>query len=587
MGTTSDDHTSGGTEIVVGPLLRYTDSTRATIWVETSGPCQVRITTSPVGSRNGADRVTHLADAWSVHGHHFALVVIDGLAPASSHVYTVELDDVVVWPVAQDGFPPPLIRTSGPDGHHELAFGSCRTTGPFDESHLESLGPDALVALARRMADSAVDTWPDTLLMLGDQIYADDPSDELADRIERANAHLGHGARDEIQNFEQYTWLYQESWMVPEVRWLLSTVPTCMLLDDHDLRDDWNTSRSWRQRVTQQDWWHDRMIGAYGSYWVYQHLGNLSPDELVKDEVLRAMQTLGSDEERSACLDEFAWKTDTEPGTSRFSFVRDLGVAGRGTRLVAIDSRCARVLDPQDRRMVDQTEWDWIRAAVLEPDEPYEHLLLASTLPVLMLPGVHHLEGWNEAVCQGSGSRLARRAAEVVRQAVDLEHWAAFRQSMHEVVELLEEVVGLDEPPSSVLLLAGDVHCSYTAEAELNRVDHPETVIHQLVMSPFRHGMPTAAKLVNRLLDRPRWSAFAHRRALRAGVEDVDVAWQVEQGQWFDNGVMTVSLTDRTAALEVAHAVLEDGEQVLRTTVELFLGHPPGPEDPDRAHSME
>ena len=36
------------------------------------------------------------------------------------------------------------------------------------------------------------------------------------------------------------------------VRWLLSTVPSGMLLDDHDLRDDWNTSLSWRRWATAQ-----------------------------------------------------------------------------------------------------------------------------------------------------------------------------------------------------------------------------------------------------------------------------------------------------------------------------------------------
>jgi hypothetical protein len=34
-----------------------------------------------------------------------------------------------------------------------------------------------------------------------------------------------------------YTWLYHESWQDPEVRWLLSTVPSAMIFDDRDVRD--------------------------------------------------------------------------------------------------------------------------------------------------------------------------------------------------------------------------------------------------------------------------------------------------------------------------------------------------------------
>ena len=80
-----------------------------------------------------------------------------------------------------------------------------------------------------------------------DQLDEDDPMTEVA---------------AEIQNFEEYTWLYHDTWMEPTVRWLLSTVPTTMILDDHDLRDDWNTSVEWRDRVTRTPWWRERVVGA-------------------------------------------------------------------------------------------------------------------------------------------------------------------------------------------------------------------------------------------------------------------------------------------------------------------------------------
>ena len=31
-----------------------------------------------------------------------------------------------------------------------------------------------------------------------------------------------------------------------------------------------------------------------------------------------------------------------------------------------------------------------------------DHLVIVSTLPVFMSPGVHYLEAWNEAVCAGA-----------------------------------------------------------------------------------------------------------------------------------------------------------------------------------------
>ena len=71
------------------------------------------------------------------------------------------------------------------------------------------------------------------------------------------------------------------------MRWLLSTVPSGMLLDDHDLRDDWNTSISLAPLGDGAGVVAGAGEGAYASYWVYQHLGNLSPDELNADDVYR------------------------------------------------------------------------------------------------------------------------------------------------------------------------------------------------------------------------------------------------------------------------------------------------------------
>ncbi len=39
------------------------------------------------------------------------------------------------------------------------------------------------------------------------------------------------------------------------MRWLLSTVPSCMIFDDHDVIDDWNTSAAWLADMRATDWW--------------------------------------------------------------------------------------------------------------------------------------------------------------------------------------------------------------------------------------------------------------------------------------------------------------------------------------------
>ena len=79
-------------ELVLGPILRFTDETSATVWVETDAPCSVSV-------------LDATARTFQVHGHHYALVEITGLEPGTTSAYEVALDDRKVWPVDDDPLP--------------------------------------------------------------------------------------------------------------------------------------------------------------------------------------------------------------------------------------------------------------------------------------------------------------------------------------------------------------------------------------------------------------------------------------------------------------------------------------------------
>src|SRR6185436_20812936 len=110
------------------------------------------------------------------------------------------------------------------------------------------------------------------------------------------------------------------------------------------------------------------------------------------------------------------------------------------------------------------------------------------------------------------------------------EHWASFRKSLDEVTTLLTEVVGGEDPPASILMLSGDVHCSYVAEARLTTVEHPGTAIRQLTMSPFRNPVPHHVRWANHILGTRWMTALLHRLARSAGVQDVAVDWRLSHG---------------------------------------------------------
>ncbi|MGW2024301.1 alkaline phosphatase D family protein [Streptomyces decoyicus] len=547
----------------LGPLLRYVDAQSATVWVETDEPCVVRVRCD-----DGSAGTEH---TWQVAGHHYALVAVTGLAPGSETPYEVLLDEPgappggsgeKVWPPPGSRFPASTIRTlpASADEPLRFAFGSCRWSATPSNAAHDPVGPDALDTLAATLAADAGRPRPHVLLLLGDQVYADQTSDATA-QVLAARRDIAEPPGKQVADYEEYTHLYDESWLDPEVRWLLSTVPSCMIFDDHDVIDDWNTSAAWLARMRATPWWRERILGGLMSYWVYQHLGNLSPAELAADELYARVRAVPDGTEP---VREFAADADTDPACARWSYRREFG----RVRLVMIDTRATRVLDESNRAMLDKTEGEWLRQAVLDGRGSYDHLLLGSSLPWLLPHLIHAAEGWNAALCAGErGPRWARRG-EFLRQRADLEHWAAFPGSFAALTELIAEAGSGPEAPTTVCVLSGDVHHAYVAEPHWRGAGpHPASRVLQLTCSPvhnsipgslqagFRFGWSRSGRWLGKLLAR-------HGRLTRPAVK-----WRRTGGPWFGNQLMTLTLAGRTARLALDQARREKSGRVRLVTV--------------------
>ncbi|MDF5751825.1 alkaline phosphatase D family protein [Spongiactinospora sp. TRM90649] len=530
-------------KLLLGPLLRYVDETRATIWVQTDAPCVMRV------SGDGFETVA--ADTFTVHGHHYALAVVTGLEPGGSYHYTVELDGERAWPEPDSDFPASRIRTIDPEQRRlRLLFGSCRTSVPHDVTHMMSHGVDILRSYAHRMAELPEHDWPSALLMLGDQVYADKPPPRMREFIE--------GRRDtseppgtEIADYAEYAELYRQAWSEPALRWLLSTVPTSMIFDDHDLRDDWNTSDAWQRTMRALPWWRRRVTAGLASYWIYQHLGNMSPEELADDPMWGKVVAAESD--LSEPLDEFAWQSDADPESYRWSYTRDYGK----NRVIMLDTRCARVLDPARRAMIDPAEWDWFERAATAG--PVDHLIVASSLPVLLPRGLHEVESWNEAVCDGAWGRRAASAAEWIRQRIDLEHWAAFRTSFDAMSRLVTGIVRgqYGTAPASVLFLGGDVHFSYLAQARLRRTG---AKVYQIVCSPIRNPLARTIRLANGIAAFAVAGVVGRALARSAGVRKPAFSWKLQGGPFFQNAIATLDTNGREVTLRYHTARITQGD---------------------------
>jgi PhoD-like phosphatase len=524
--------------LVLGPLIRYVDETSASLWVETLESSRVTV--------RAAGR-TWESPTFSAHGHHYAMVVADGLQPGTITPYAVQVDGTTVWPPSEGegaGYPPSVIPTLKPGKSLRMAFGSCRTSVSHDRSGNKSHGVDALRTLALRMATDARERWPDLVLFLGDQVYADETTEEMQAFI-ASRRDITQPPGKELRDYEEYAHLYSLAWGDPLIRWLLSTLPSAMIFDDHDIRDDWNTSYAWRREIEQTDWWHERIVSGLGSYWVYQHLGNLSPREREKDALWQQVVShAGGDElDISASLDALAERANEEPESYRWSYSRDF----TDCRLVVVDSRAARVLEPARRDLLDDREVAWLDSQLRGG---VKHLFVGTSLPFLLPAGLHYLEAWSEAVGNGAWGRLSAEQGEKLRRAVDLEHWASFQEAFQEVARMAMEVADgkRGTAPETVTFLSGDVHHSYLAEVQ--RDDGPSSSrILQAVCSPIRNPLARRMRFATAALSYAVAGPIGKAVARSVKVPKAPFKWRNLAGPWFENSIAV--LEDRPDGLSV------------------------------------
>ena len=201
----------------------------------------------------------------------------DRADPDTVTEYDVKVDGKRVWPLADSPFPPSVIRTRGPASTHRLQaiFGDAIPPRATMQVRLQARAR-SLEVYADPMATRPVDDWPEVLILLGDQLYADEltRSRDDAGRPPHPEKSARPAAAGRGGGFAEYERLYRHSWGDAEIRWLMSTVPTAMIFDDHDIRDDWNTSASWRADMNEKPWWRERIragLASSGCISTWQH----------------------------------------------------------------------------------------------------------------------------------------------------------------------------------------------------------------------------------------------------------------------------------------------------------------------------
>ena len=291
---------------------------------------------------------------------------------------------------------------------------------------------------------------------------------------------------------------------LPNVRRVLANVPVLMILDDHEVTDDWYITRFWRDRVLTAPPGVTVIRNALTAYGLFQGWGN-DPEKFASgdyaDMLQQASALFGGGAFNQTAADRLDQLFGLGGGLP--PLVWNYHIVGGQYEIVVMDTRTRRtyptrfsppgLLNPQE-----------IENQI--PEQPFsaatEVLVLISAAPVLGLEIFEELiqpltAGIVDAV-QTMKARLAdqRSPAEKIRNKLtgafmaDLEAWgfnpAAF-----------EGLLARLQLHKSVLILAGDVHYAFSAHLDYwKQGAAAPTRIVQAVASAYQNENPPAMQFL-------------------------------------------------------------------------------------------
>eukprot|EP00439_Symbiodinium_sp_Y106_P043175 s2486_g5.t1 len=255
----------GKPRIILGPVIGKVTESSARILVEASHDieefscaCRAEESSSPSVSTKTA-----------LKERRPTVLKMDGLAPST--LYTVEVlgAKLLVDRCRFRTLPAGGWRLGEGGGGRSPCFAVASCNCVYETRKRGASGQDLWADLKERL-ESGVPV--DYMLHLGDNVYMD--SDWHL--IESGSMDLEE-CEDDCKWGEHFRNVYRETWGHPPTRWVLANVPNLMILDDHDIRDDWGDRPEDKQSESV-----DRFLGeiAYRVFNSYQRLLHEDPVEL-------------------------------------------------------------------------------------------------------------------------------------------------------------------------------------------------------------------------------------------------------------------------------------------------------------------
>lgn len=200
--------------LVHGPMLGNVTDTGASVWVRTADQAEVELTVSP------DDEPRHAAGTTRAEEDFTAVLRVEGLDPATEYSYMLRIGGKIM---RDDAW---RFTTSDPDAKSlRVAFGGGAGYTPENE----------------RMWDTVRGVDPDLLLLLGDNVYIDNPT------------------HPEIQRY-----CYYRRQSRPEFQRLVCQTPVYAIWDDHDF----GVNDCWYGTDPEEPAWKPDVLEVFRQNWV-------------------------------------------------------------------------------------------------------------------------------------------------------------------------------------------------------------------------------------------------------------------------------------------------------------------------------
>lgn len=408
------------TELLLGPIVGGVSSSRANLWGRASGPGRLH---AWLGQQPDLSDARLAAESLPLDADTgFAGVApFTGLSPNTRYFYSLSLDSTPPDPAQAPypdftTFPHPGERLS-----FNFAFGSC-----FRPENDQG-GKIYQAIAARQQADSLR-----FILLLGDQIYADDYDHNGIGRI--------------ACSLDDYRSVYAYNFSRPPFRQLLTHLPAFMTLDDHEVDDDWTWTDSQRTLAQIPIW--DRVIR-----WLK---GRPRPEyQIPRQRVQDALQAYWEHQGMHAphfelpphldAQEQYAL-TPQDPGSLAYTF------ACGGAAFFVLDTRTMRIKNQTETSMLGEGQWQVLEQWLLAVKDAYPVKFIVTSCTMLF-----HM--WLD---------------------FPRDRWSGFPDERRRLLKFL-----LDHDLQGIYLLAGDLHSAHAVCANLSRPQGGVLPLWEFCSSPF------------------------------------------------------------------------------------------------------